>query len=248
MDGSSKINLDGILTNSISQVRVYDIENEYSNDNYQILSDKSMTISHIPAHEDQSPAVVDLVFDEDIISEVYSNVIDDKNLILSSLAFNSHKAEYYVGCFDDWKRLSWRMAGWKDSSGWIETYFKFDGTTGQYNVKAKVPNGPKPIATAVLTDISDNSIQTFLYSKSAPVSSNPVILTNGKTYKLRITHDDTGSMELTNLTFINVPNTIQPVISSQKSSSRVYDLNGRPYLSQDKNNEIYIINGKKWKE
>ncbi len=248
MDGSSTINLDGILTNSISQVRVYDTDNEFSNDNYQILSDRTITISNIPTHQDFSPAVVDVVFNDSIISETYSNILDDKHLILSSLAFNSHRAEYYVGCFDEWKRLGWRMAGWKDSKGWIETYFKYEGTTGQYNVKARVPNGSKPIATAVLTDLSDSSIQSFTYTQSAQLSSTPITLINGKTYKLRITHDDTGSMELTNLTFINVPNTIQPVTYSQKNTSRLYDLNGRPYLPFDKNKELYIVNGKKLKE
>lgn len=248
MDGSSTIKLDGIRVNSVNRVRVYDIENEYSDDNYQILPDKTMVISNIPTHEDQSPAVVDIELDEQVTSEIYSNILDDNHLVLSSLAFNSHRAEYYVGCYDDWKRLGWRMAGWKDSGGWIETYFKFEGTTGLYYVRAKVPNGSKPTATAVLTDISNSSIQSFTYRQSAQKSSIPITLTKGKIYKLRITHDDTGSMELTNLTFINVPNTIQSATFSQKPTSRIYDLNGRPYLSQDKNKEIYIINGKKWKE
>ena len=209
MDGSSTIRLDGIHVPSIKSIKVYDIENESSENNHSILSDGTIVISNIPTHEDASPAVVDIEFNDEITSEIYSNVLDDNNLTLSALAFNSHQVRLHEECYDKWKTIGWRI-GWKSSIAYIETYFKYQGTTGNYKVRTTIRNGDKSVtATAILTDMSDNFEQSYSYTISSPTSTNTVKLINGNIYKLKISHDGTtvshtgsGSLGFEKLTFI----------------------------------------------
>ncbi len=217
----STINVDGIQTKFVKSVRVYDAVDEYSSSNYDIISDETMLIHNIPFHNTQdyidlgigmTPSVVDIEFDNDIVAAEYSNILDDNNLVIGALAFDSNKATIYNYSFSEWNRYGFRLGGWgkgnADNPTWVETYFKFDGTSGSYNTSFLLPNGrvtDPAIATAVFTDIKDGTEQSFTFSRVSTTSSTSVYLEKGKTYKLRMMHDGgtdgTATLEFTKMTF-----------------------------------------------
>ena len=215
-DGSETVSVDGILTKFVKNVRVYDTvgsNGEYSEDNYTIMSDHRLSIVNIPsnAETDRTPAVVDVEFGSNIISDVYSNILDDNNLRLTALAFDGKDATVWVHCWHRWPEAivsGFRIGGWKTSSAWIETYFKYEGTTANYNISAKMPNGSSDvIVTGVLTDMKDGSVQSFTFSKPSNGtignSVEEITLTSGKVYKMRCTHNGAGSLELSYIDFVN---------------------------------------------
>ena len=133
LDNSTSVRLDGILTKFIMNVRVYDIQDEYSTSNWNVNSDYSVTISNLPTHADGRPRVIDIEFGNSVVGENYSNILDDNNLVLPALAYDARGAYIQVAT---WDSKAFQFASWQTSSAWISTCFKYDGTTKQYNVRA----------------------------------------------------------------------------------------------------------------
>lgn len=202
LDNSTSVRLDGILTKFIMSVRVYDIQDEYSTSNWNVNSDYSVTISNLPTHADGTPRVIDIEFGNNVVGEDYSNILDDNNLVLPALAYDAKGAYIQV---TTWDSKAFQLASWQTSSAWISTCFKYDGTTKQYNVTASCPSGSGTLViTGVLTDVSDGSTQTFTVSRGTPTSSEAITLTQGKVYTVKMTHDGSSWVNLSNITFTNI--------------------------------------------
>lgn len=202
LDNSTSVRLDGILTKFIMSVRVYDIQDEYSTSNWNVNSDYSVTISNLPTHADGTPRVIDIEFGNNVVGEDYSNILDDNNLVLPALVYDAKGAYIQI---TTWDSKAFQLASWQTSSAWISTCFKYDGTTKQYNVTASCPSGSGTLViTGVLTDVSDGSTQTFTVSRGTPTSSETVTLTQGKVYTVKMSHDGSSWVNLSNITFTNI--------------------------------------------
>jgi hypothetical protein len=183
-------------------VRVYDIQDEYSTSNWNVNSDYSVTISNLPTHADGTPRIIDIEFGNNVVGEDYSNILDDNNLVLPALVYDAKGAYIQV---NTWDSKAFQLASWQTSSAWISTCFKYDGTTKQYNVRASCPSGSASLViTGVLTDVSDGSTQTFTVSRGTPSSSETVTLTQGKVYTVKMSHNGSSWVNLSNITFTNI--------------------------------------------
>jgi hypothetical protein len=192
MDGSTSVRLDGVLTTRIKDVKVYG-----SNDGaYTINSDFSTTITGIPVNADYTPALVEIYTDSKIVTEEYSNVIDDSNRYLTALAFNAKGAK-----LQGFENRSFQFGSWTSSSYWIETTFKYLGTTGQFKITGTFPSASDNTLSVSVVLTSGNYSQTVSISKGTPTSSNKVTLTNGKIYKVKLSHGGSAWVNLSRITF-----------------------------------------------
>lgn len=191
MDGSTSVRLDGVLTSRITGVKVYGS----NNGDYVVNSDYSVTINGIPVNSDYTPAVVDIYTDSKIVAEEYSNILDDTHLYLTALAFNANGAK--LSGFDD---RSFQFGSWTSSSHWIESTFRYNGTTKQLYVTGTFPTGSSSLSVSVALTSGDNT-QTVTISKGTPRSASKVTLTNGKTYKIRLTHNGSSWVNFSRITF-----------------------------------------------
>ena len=199
-DMSSTIRIDGVLTNFIKSVRVYDAANEYSASNYSIISEYSLQVTNIPTNNNHTPAVVEVEFDNDIVSESYSNILYNGNLTLKALAFNAKGAKITT---TSWDTQSFEFGSWTSSAHWIETTFMFNGTSGTYKISAVLPSGGNSVvATAKITNNTSGTSATATFTRSATTSSQSFTLTNGVIYTLKITHDGTHYINLSSVTFV----------------------------------------------
>lgn len=192
LDGSTSVRLDGVLTSRITGVKVYGS----NNGNYTINSDFSVTITGIPVNSDYTPSLVEIYTDSKIVSEEYSNIIDNTHLYLNALAFNAKGAK--LQGFDD---RSFQFGSWTSSSYWIETTFKYMGTTGQFYIVGTFPSASSNSLSVSVVLTSGNSTQTVAISKGTPTSSSKVTLTNGKTYKVRLSHGGGAWANFSRITF-----------------------------------------------
>jgi alpha-L-fucosidase len=196
MDGSTSVYLDGILSTRVKNVKVYGNDNaDFGTPNLHRIS-----VSGIPVHDDYTPAVVDIEFDGEVVSEAYSNFITANQVVLKALAFDTNGAK--LQGYDD---RSYEIGSWTSSSAWIETTFIFLDTSSTFYVTGTFPSGNSNslVITAVFTDVDANTTQTITMTKGTPKSSSKVSLTKGKIYKVRLTHNGGGSnwVNLSQITF-----------------------------------------------
>lgn len=121
------ITINGINTNFVDKVRVYDIADEYSTNNYQIVSDSILKVNNIPTNSN-GISVVDVYFSNNIISDDinYFNVNEE----IKATAFN-----IYGGLSLNTDEVVSIGAWFGDSS--IKTRFQFKGENGQYKINYK---------------------------------------------------------------------------------------------------------------
>ena len=195
-DKSSSITISGINTTFVRGVKVYDVENTVSMNNVEIVDEHTMVVSNIPIHDNNYPSVVDIEFSNSIISEVYSNIIDDQANTLSAIAFNILGSAWLEG-FDNG---NFQIASWTKADSIVST-FKYDGDTKDSVVSLTKAYAKTDKVTFVLQlkDLLDNSIQSSNVTDT--VVENSVHLVKGHTYEVELRKTTSDWYNLKNIKF-----------------------------------------------
>lgn len=195
--GNTTILVDGVYTKPIKGVKVWDIQDPESVNNYTVVSDYRIRVGNIPVSA-QHPSVVDIEFGNDIVYEEYSTIIDSDNTIIGASAFQSHGSMYLTN-FDGVVQFG----GWT-AAGRITTIFRYDGVSGNHAVKLYIPSKSSngiPI-TIKITDLSNNSTTTLTATSDDTTTQESVYLTNGHLYKVEISKTANEWFNLSQIEFI----------------------------------------------
>ena len=185
-DKSTEIIVEGVDMSFINSVRVYDIENEYSLHNYNIVNEETVKISNIPSRENEGfPSVVDIEFGNTIVSEVYSNILSDEKPTLNALAFNAEGDGYLIG----YGTSEYEFGGWT-SGGNISTTCKYQRDTRDYYIKINRTLVEKDGITynILVKDLTENSEKTInvLDNGEESISENSITMYKGHIYTIKI--------------------------------------------------------------
>lgn len=174
------VNLYSVSTDNIKGVHVYGIGNPDASENYDIVSDDTLTIHNIPTTSDDYYTVVRVDFFNDLTCMDYNIVSQNIPGISIVRTEYSEWASTTTGVLRDSKKY---MFG-TDNSRSI-TRFKFDGTTGTHSFS---PYG----------SIQDGSVvlEYTLYDKNMIFIStgSTFELTNGEIYSLEIKKTGAGTL------------------------------------------------------
>ena len=182
----AEISVEGIHTNFIKDVKVYDTKNA----TYSIISDTKITISGLPSSVNNLPKVVDILFDNkaDIVYDDINYLSDNEDIPFASFQVKSTA----VVSTDLTTCGAWY-------NGYFITKVKFIGTTGSHTIKLKNSDGTASTITVVFSNGKEE--QSILFNTSNLEAESSVTLAKDVVYTIKITKSNDGYFNFKGFSF-----------------------------------------------
>ena len=192
-NNSTSIKIQGINTTFIRNVHVYDIEDSESINNYTVMGEDEIAIHNIPVSKDGVPAVVDILFDNNIVGGEYSNIINDDDNVLNAMSFYPKGWHFLLGYGTE----NYSFGGWTQN-GNIETTFKYTGNSKDSTIVVKNNMGSGTVVFHLtINDLNTGTEKT--YEEDGSNSFANVSLINNHVYKITISKTGSGWKNVSNI-------------------------------------------------